>query len=149
MLLVTQAATGLMPRVRKMTRELVKDASALETWNTVLVENLKNRITQRTLEIGFRNQQKCHNFPFFKLFPLIHIKCPIEHEPMIRMSDKRLSKQFKLSPLALACLACGASIALSPLSRFKLCHPIVRSLGSTHCSRLILLCQLRRVETDK
>ena len=68
MLLVTQAATGLMPRVRKMTRELVKDASALETWNTVLVENLKNRITQRTLEIGFRNQQKCPNFPFLNCF---------------------------------------------------------------------------------
>ena len=33
-----------------------------------------------------------------------------------------------MSPLGLACLACGASVALGWLSRFDLCHPIVRSL---------------------
>ena len=35
---VIQAATGLMPRVRKMTMELVKEASALDAWNVDLME---------------------------------------------------------------------------------------------------------------
>ena len=63
-------------------------------------------------------------FKFLKSSQIIVLSQPRLVNDLTRISDY----QFKFSPLALACLACGASVVLGWLSRFKFCHPIVRSL---------------------
>ena len=52
---------------------------------------------------------------------------------ILRISDQQLSKQFKFSPLALACLACGASVALGGLSVFKILPSCSKIIGGVSC----------------
>ena len=62
-------------------------------------------------------QDRSRWFSFSVLNPMIL--------PGYQTSDSASSSEF--SSLGLACLACGARVALGWLSVFKFCHPIVRS----------------------
>ena len=55
-------------------------------------------------------------------------KSLIMSRTVLNTQHQQLSEKFKISPLALSCLACGACVALGCLNGFNFYHPIVRSL---------------------